>query len=372
MNAATPEREIAVPHRIAEQPSAPSTPALPQPSSHPRIRGWTAALPIGLLVAAVMSVVGFFALRPRIVGLAVPNSAQAGSLVTISYRATGLGTADYTVLRPEGQTLMHAPLRLGTGTIALTLPKAPATQTYLLRLRAVNGLVSSTADYYISVPVAERTARRLRGIVSAARPAADFPQIHSLALDRATLASGDGLGVYYDVAASSGTIALVDSASHITYEKASLDASGHTSFTMPNIPVSRLLTIVLTAQRGTQTVQSRVGVNVVAANASPAPSTGDRVRANANGSFPSDLSAPRTVRSRQPIHVDVLGASGDAQVVLRDAGGSEFERRDVRAGQQRVEFTAPDVHTTTHFTLEATIPEGDGNETLVREIAVTP
>jgi hypothetical protein len=328
------------------------------------LRRSPAARPIVMFFAVVISAVGLVVFRPRIVATGVPRTASPGAAITVAYRASGLGGADYSLLGPDGQMLAHESLPLGSGTIALTMPNASGSQTYLLRFHAGNGLASATADHYIRVPVG-RVLRPVPVVAPAASHELEPPQIRSLALDRPTLASGDTLGVYYDVSATSGTIALFDPALQVTYEQADLAPSGRTTFTIPAVSGSRLLTVVLRARNGTVTTQSRVGVNVTS---TPAPA----VPAVPGGPVATAISAPRRVHARQPIHVEVRGAAADLQLVLLDNAGNEFARHDVRLGQRSADFTAPNVAVTTRFTFEATFPDGAGSQTLVREIAVTP
>jgi hypothetical protein len=327
-------------------------------------------------VVVILSIVAIVALRPHISGIAIPRVAPAEAPITVAYRSSGLGNADYTILTSTGATLQHGELAMGAGTFTVTLPRATSTRTYQVRLHAGNALLDAESDALIRVPgeplaVRVRRAGPTRASAGGASSSVEPPEIRSLALDRATVAAGDTVSVYYDVAASSGSISLFDPATLITYAREDLSDSGHTSFTIPRVDGPRVLTVILTAQRAAVTAQSRVGVNVVPV-ASPALPNGGDVARSSRPTVAAALSAPRSVKARAPIHVEVRGASSQLRVVMLDTSGAEFARRDVPAGARGATFTAPNVRTPTRFTFEATFTEGQGSETVVREIAVTP
>ena len=359
-----------------------SPPIIMQPV---RARSASAVMPILLFLVALMAVAAVFAFRPRIAELHVPDSTPAGTAVVVSYEASGPGDLDYAVFGPDGRTVAHGPLLLGAGGFPLTFPPAQAALAYLVRLRVANPLTSAVAEGYIQVPGAPppatpRPKRAARGPVAP-------PQIRSQALDRATLAGGDTLTVFYDVLASSGSDALYDPAAQITYEKSALAASGRSTFIVPRVETERFFTVVVSAQRGTATTQSRIGVSVTPADATPAPDAGAAPEALApddgslgagNGTLSSGtgpattIAAPPTVHSGRPIRVRIYAAGAGLQLVLLDGSGAELARRDVSAGQAGVDFTAPAVRVPTRFLIEATYPHGVGSETIVRAIAVTP
>jgi hypothetical protein len=304
----------------------------------------------------------------------LPAGAAPRSSVSVLYHASGLGAADFAVLGPDAQPIAEGPLALGSGSFSFALPKATAAQAYLVRVRVHNLLGSAVAEDYLHVPAPP--APRPRRIALPVAP----PQIRSLALDRATVASGDTLNVYYDIAATSGTIALVDPAAQITYGKSQLDMSGHAVFVAPRTDVARFLTVIVSAKRGKATTESRSGVSLTplaqpdpgyaggAGLAVPADSA-----ASATGHPPAMIiSAPPTVHSRQPIRVDIRGATAGLQLVLLDGAGNELARRDLPPGQSSSVFRAPVVRTQTQLLIEATSARGAGSETIVRALAVLP
>jgi hypothetical protein len=363
-----------------------------QPEAEPRIMSRSvsrprtpAVTPILIMFVGYVLIAAFLVARPRIADFALPATAAPLSSVPVLYHASGFGAADYTVLGPDAEPIAAGPLAMGGGSFNFTVPKATAAQAYLVRVRVRNFLGSAVAEDYLRVPAAPATpaapAARKRRIAAPAPP----PQIHSLALDRATVASGETLNVYYDIAASSGTVALVDPAAQITYGKSQLDMSGHASFIAPRTDIPRFLTVIVTARRGKATTESRTGVSLTPPldAALPQPNAGDPgipsagalgENTSAGPGQPSALtiSAPPTVRSQQAIRVDVGGAVAGLQLVLLDDAGNEVARRNLPSGQSSSVFRAPAVRTRSQFMLEATSPRGSGSETIVKPITVLP
>lgn len=115
-------------------------------------------IPILLAFMAMLAAFGFFVARPRVEYLVVSPGGHAGTTVAVSYRATGLGSVDYVVLDPNGQTIEHGPLPLGVGTFALSVPPSPAASAYLVRLHVVNPIASASAEDYLRLPPPAPTA----------------------------------------------------------------------------------------------------------------------------------------------------------------------------------------------------------------------
>ncbi|MGD0473284.1 MAG: hypothetical protein ABSB70_08695 [Candidatus Velthaea sp.] len=339
--------------------------------------------PILIMFAGYVLIAAFLIARPRIADFALPATATQQSSVPVLYHASGLGSADYTVLGPDAQPIAGGPLVMGAGSFTFTAPKDTAAQAYLVRLRVSNIFGSAIAEDYLHVPAPPATpappAPRPRHVAPALPP----PQIRSLALDRATVASGDTLNVYYDIAATSGTIALLDPSAQITYGKSQLDMSGHASFIAPRTDIPRSLTVVVTAQRGKATTESRTGVSLTpfpapVPQSNPADPSGLGLTgvagAPAAPGQPSavTISAPASVRSQQPIRVDVAGAAVGLQLVLLDGSGNELDKRELPPGQSSTVFRAPAVSARSQFLFEATSARGTGSETVVRPIVVLP
>lgn len=331
--------------------------------------------PTLLVFTALLGGIAFFFGRPQVTSLIVPEGATAGATVSVSYRATGLGTADYAVLGPDGQTIARGPLNLGIGSFALTVPRAPAAQAYLVRIAVTTPLASAGAEEYLHVPAPPSPPPAPVPPKRRVAPPPAPPQIRSLALDRAALASGDPLTVYYDVSATSGSIELFDPVAGIVYEKSEIAASGHTTFVAPHVDGERFLSVVATAQRGHATTQSRIAVTVTPVEGPGAFADAGDPAGDATVAAPSasaTISAPATARSGAPIRVDVRSAAASLDLALLDGSGREIARRNLQAGQRSVNFTAPAVTSPTHFVLEATYSNGLASETVVRGIVVTP
>ncbi len=368
-------------HIAAPIPSRPGIRAAPRrlPATTEAIAALPSIGPILVLFAALMGFAVYIVARPQIPELSVPATAAAGSSLAIRYRATGVGKAAYTVLGPDGVAVGRGSLVIGSGVFRVDVPAASAAQTYLVRLQVANLLGAAVAEAYVHVPPsAAALAAAPRPSASAAPPAP--PQIRSLAVDRAVVAGGQTLTVYYDVVGTGGSIVLLDPAAQITYGRQSISASGHSTFIAPHVDSTRLLTVVATERRGGDAAESRIGVSVIPGSddgtpmgAAGLPPALDEAAPSGPGSATSAaLTAPAHVRSGEPIWVDLHGTGDGVEIVLLDSSGRELDRREIAPGKHNVEFTAPEVSQPTRLVFEATVPQGVGTITLVRPISVTP
>jgi hypothetical protein len=339
---------------------------------------------IGLV--AVFGIVGLFVARPQIAEFNVPHSAAPGSAVAVLYRAyAGSGSAVYAVLGPNRQLVASGPVPLGSGHFAFTLPKAAQPQDgYLVRLRVENAFGSATAEQVVQAPPAPPkpapppvAAKRLAPPPRAADRQGP-PQIRSLALDRSTLTSGETLTVYYDVGAANGSIALYDPGSQITYGRADLSSSGHSTFVAPRVETQRFLTVVATARRGSATTQSRIGVTVTPANgAGPAPADAPDAEGETAGEAPTNAVAQSAIYTRPRVHAGhqievATRGSHDLHIVLLDEKGHELAKHDVPSGDHLIYFRAPVVSAPTRLLFQASYPNGVGSESIVRAVSVVP
>ncbi len=360
---------------------SPMRPARPlmRPTAPAQTQSLPPVAPIVLTFTALLAVSGLVAMRPQIVSLTIPPTAPAQAVFPVSYRATGLGSAHYAVMGPDGQTVASGPLSLGDGSFQVAVPPRTAPATYLVRLRVTNPVVSAEAEDYIHVAAVPPPPKPVphRAPPTPAPPLP--PQIRSLAIDRATLAGGETLNVYYTVDATGGTISLLDPSTQITYDRVALSESGHASFVAPRTDAERFLTVVLSAKRGSASTESRIGVSVTPLDApppdTPAPVDPSKAAVAEPGLVEpaaTALSAPASVRAGQPVRVGIRGGGAGLQLRFLDDGGNELARRELHAGESLADFVAPRVHAPMRCVFEATYPRGEGSETVLRSILVLP
>lgn len=332
------------------------------------------AIPMLAIFVAIMVGIGALELRPQVSDLSIPPRAQAATGVPIAYRATGIGTVTFRVTAPNADTIATGVRAPGSGRFYIRLPKDSADRAYLVRVGIDGPLGSAFAEDYVRVPAVIASAPVER---KSPPPNVPPPQIRSLAVDRAALSSGDTLNVYYDVAATSGSVALVDSAAQITYGKADISASGHTAFVIPALPSQRYFNVIVSAKRGSAMTQSRIAVSAEPqaspareANAGNSGDAGGPIATNA-GIVPVIVTA-KSVRSGRMISLLVRDAVDGMTIVLKDNAGNELARREIVTGaaQFRTTFTAPAVRAATQVRLESTYPQGSGSETVVQTIDV--
>jgi hypothetical protein len=346
-------------------------------------RGSPPVAPILLFFTVLLSSFVAVVLRPQVAALRVPVSAAAGAAVPITFRATGLGVATYTVLSAEGQSIEAGSLAPGSSNVVLHLPSGSRAQTLLIRLQMSNLLGAAVAERYLHVlasPVASTPPRPRRASIDRAPGP---PQIRSLAVDRATVTSGDTVNVSYAVRASSGSLSLIDPASQVIYGKATLDASGRAAFVAPFADTEHFLSVMLTVRRGDATTQSRIGV-IVMPRSSPPPVVDHAAAAADVSSVPIDdmppstalaaarLIAPTLAHSGQAITIDVRNAGSGMQLIVLNDSGAELVRRHLAIGNSSEEFIAPTVRAPMRLIVEATYPTGDSNAAVIRTISLKP
>lgn len=342
-----------------------------------RLRSSPSALPMFVLFLAIVATLSLVIFRPSVGELVVPLHLQPGTTIPIIYRATGIGVGAYRVVGPDGRALASGPLSTGSGTFAITLPTDRSDRSYLVRVSISGVLGTAFAEAYLKIPA---TAVPRAAVVTPTRPPAPSPpQIRSFAVDRAALASGEKLNVYYDVSAASGTVALLDAASQIAYGKSDLSGTGRTTFVIPVVTSERFLTVVLTARRGAATTQSRVAVTAEPQTGPTPPADGNADSQALPAGGTGVLSAPvivtpTSVRSGAVFRIDIEGAVPELVLVLSDNNGAELARRqvDARAATSTAMFTAPRVRAVDRVRLQAIYPQGSGSETIVKTIIIIP
>ncbi len=331
-----------------------------------------AAVPMFLLFLALMAGVGATIFRPQIVELHVPPEARTADTVAIGYTATGLGAIRYSVSGPDAAEVAAGPLRAGAGSFEVTLPPDRAGRAYLVRLSMKGILGGDVAEAYVHVPAPAVHVRSAVPPTRVREPAP--PQIRSLALDRATLSGGGSVNVYYDVDATSGTVALLDPAAQITYGRADIDASGHVALAVPAVQSERFLSVVLTVRRGSNVSRSRVAVTAEPQTSPSPPADGANAGPEVSGGAASlvpAISAPPVVRSGATFSVQIAGSVPGLNLVLDDVEGNELGRSAIGPHQRSATFNAPDVRSSATIRLLAVYPQGTGSETIVKTILVT-
>jgi hypothetical protein len=214
-------------------------------------------------------------------------------------------------------------------------------------------------------PVAARPVRRPNGAT---------PAIRNVAVDDTNVASGAKFDVYYDIAASGGSIVLEDLSSGIVYARTTLSPAGRSTLTAPIVRTDRSLALIVRATKNGHAATSRIGIVVHAGDAAGAPdaavppSDGEPVAAGS-----PTLGIARTLfTAGETIRVTIGHAAAGASVSLLDDRGQEIDRQPVSPIAPTVSFRAPAVTATRAFVLALTDPNGAGSETVIRRIRIRP
>lgn len=350
----------AIVHVSSEQ-SAFTVEAPPPPRERPRWIRWTplAVLPLVLLGA------GAFA-QPRILDVAAPQKALAGSTIRVPYQVSGVGTVEYDFETRDGLQLA-AGLAASSDVLNLRIPQDGVGAPYTLHVRMRN--LFSNAERAAGIAAVLPPAAR-----HAVSPDASGALIDNLAVSPSPVTAGGELAVRYATKAQSGDVWLLDTAG-ATWAHKPLSLSGITQLTVPQAAAGKEMRIVLHAQRGNQNAQSSVDVAILAsksvvAQASQTPPPATPVRRAPAQSAVLRLSS-QVVSSGDAVTVTIAGVSGDARITVMNPNGQTVAEGDAGEGQG-VTLNAPDVTTPTTFYVVATLTNGVSQQSIVKHLYVTP
>ncbi len=344
---------------IASEETCFTVEAPPPPKARPQWNKWCAlaAIPIFATGAAQLC-------APRILGVAAPARAIAGTTLHIPYQVSGLGSVEYDFDTRDGLQLA-AGLATQSGVLNLQVPRDGAGAPYTLHVRMRNAFSKAEESASIAAIGAP--------VVKKAKPSAlqPFALIDNLAVSPSPAIAGKTIAVNYATQAQSGEIWLLDSGG-ATWAHVPMSLYGTTQISVPQAAAGREMRIVLHAQRGTQHAESSVGITVMpsqqtVAQASAPPAT---VKSAAPKNAQLSLSS-QVVSPGDTVVANVSGMNGDVRITMMSSGGATLAQGD--AGDSGgVTLTAPNVSTPTTFFIVATLTNGVSQQSIVKRLVVTP
>lgn len=332
--------------------------APPPQRERPRWAPWVAAAAIPLVVAAAVQMG-----QPRILGVAAPQKAMAGSTVRVPFQVSGIGTVEYDFDTRDGLQLA-AGLSSRSDVLKLQIPQDGVGAPYVLHVRMRNAFMRDERTESIAalVPKPKKPA-----------PAPAGALIDNLAVSPSPAIAGKTIAVRYATKGQSGDVWLLD-ASGATWAHAPLSLYGTTQIAIPSAAAGKDMRVVLHAQRGTQHAESSVDVTVmpskqVVAQASrPAPAAKPVPHAAASAQM--QLSS-QVVSAGDTVTANITGVNGDVRIALMNSNGGTMAEGDADEGQG-VTLRAPDVTTPTTFYVVATLTSGVSQQSIVKRLYVTP
>jgi hypothetical protein len=335
--------------------------APPPPPQKRNVYKWIAAGLVPVLAAG-----GILAATPRVLAVAAPAKAVAGSTIRVPFQVSGSGSVEYDFSTRDGVQIA-AGLAQRSDVLRLPIPANGAGAPYTLHVRMRNAFLASEREATIAAvgappPVRPRPKR-------AAPDAATL--ISDLSVAPSPVHAGALLSVRYATSAKSGDVWLLGLDGR-TWARAPLSSSGTTQIAVPQAAGGRDMRIVLHAQRESAHAETSVGVTVLpstqlAEGGKPAP-TG----APAKAAAPAMTLDSQVVSPGDNVVVRVSGARGDVKITLMSAGGTTIEQGSVSDSDGAISISAPAVTTVTNFYVVATYTQGVSEQSIVKRLVVTP
>jgi hypothetical protein len=331
--------------------------APPPPRRRPNWGRWCALAATPLFV---MGAAAFY--TPRILDVAAPQKAIAGTTLQVPFQVSGLGSVEYDFRTRDGLQLA-AGLASSSGVLNLQIPARGAGAPYKLHVRMRNAFMR--ADTLATI------AAVVPSVVHANPPAQASALIQNLSVSPSPVMAGKDIAVRYSTNAQSGDIWVLDG-SGTTWAHAPLSLYGSTQLTIPQAAAGREMRVVLHAQRGKDHAQSSVGISVMpdeqaVANVSPQQSA-----APASPPAAPELSLSSTVVSPgDTVTVRISGVHGDVRITLMSSTGATLSQGDADE-DNGVTLNAPNVSTPTTFFVVATLTNGVSQQSIVKRLVVTP
>lgn len=339
--------------------------APPPPPQKRRWKRWCAAalLPIAAACAIDLSL-------PRVLAVAAPAKALAGSPVQVPFQVSGVGSVEYDWATRDGLQLA-AGLASRSDVLKLPVPAHGAGAPYTLHVRMRNAFFRAEQSATVAVMVPRQ--------VPTARPRPVQPDaatlINDLTVSPSPVHAGEMVSVKYVTQAQSGDVWLVGVDGR-TWARAPLSTSGVTELSVPQPTAGHDMRVVLHAQRGQTHAESSVGLTVLPSAA--VASDGGTGGAAAPQAKPAASVAPTLTLDSQVVSpgdnvvVRVSGTRGDVKITVMNSAGSTVEQGSVSQEDGAISITAPTVSSVTTFYVVATFTAGVSEQSIVRRLVVTP
>lgn len=299
---------------------------------------------------------------PRILDVAAPQRAVAGTTLQVPYQVAGVGSVEYDFRTRDGLQIA-AGLTSQSGVLNLRIPRDGAGAPYTLRLRMRNAFMRAQDSATIGtiVPVT----------VKAKPVTTPGALIKNLAVTPSPVLAGKLLTVRYAAEAQSGDIFLVD-AGGTTWAHAGLSMLGSTRLQVPQAAAGRDMRVVLHAQRGKEHAESSVAVSVLPSQTADAPTVQQQKAPHTTAPAAAALSlSSQVVSPGDTVTASISGVHGDVRITLMGANGATLAQGDADE-TNGVTLTAPNVTSPTTFYVVATLTNGVSQQSIVKRLVVTP
>ena len=336
--------------------------APPPPRTRPNWLKWSALAAIPLFAMGVAA-----AAVPRILDVAAPQKALAGSTLQVPFQVSGLGTVEYDFQTHDGLRLA-AGLADRSGVLNLVIPHGGEGSPYQLHIRMRSLYTSAQASAIISavVPITAR-AKPV--------PAQDGASIQDLTVTPSAVVAGNTIVAKYAALAQSGMLYLVDT-SGMTWAHAPMTLTGVTRMIVPQAAAGKNMRLVLDVHSGAAHQESSVGFTVMPSEESVAQAAPQATAAPVAAATVAPVTATLTLSSQvvspgDTVTATVSGVHGDVRITLMSASGTTMAQGDAD-DSSGVTLNAPTVTTPTTFYVVATLTNGVAQQSIMKRLVVTP
>lgn len=334
------------------------------PPPPPQKRNWYKWIAAGLI--PVFAAGGIVAATPRVLAVAAPAKAVAGSTIRVPFQVSGNGSVEYDFSTRDGVQIA-AGLAQRSDVLHLPIPANGAGAPYTLHVRMRNAFLASERAATIAAVGAPRALK------PAPKPAA--PDVSTLISDLSASPSpvhaGALIAVRYATSALSGDVWLLGLDGR-TWARAPLSPSGMTQISVPQAAAGHDMRVVLHAQRGKVHAESSVGLTVLPSNEIAKNEVSARPAASVKVATPTLALDSQVVSPGDSVVVRVSGARGDVKITLMNAAGTTIEQGSVSESDGAISISAPAVTSVTNFYVVATYTQGISEQSIVKRLVVTP
>ncbi len=341
--------------------------APPPPPQPKQWKKWCAAAVVPIVAAIAIDLA-----VPRVLAVAAPEKALAGSTVQVPFQVSGAGSVEYDFATKDGMQLA-AGLASRSDVLKLPIPSHGAGAPYTLHVRMRNAFINSERTAVITAIIPKSAP-----IVRPRKPQLDASTlIGDLSVTPSPVHAGGMLTVKYATLAQSGDIWLIGMDGR-TWARAPLSPAGFVQVSVPQAGAGHDMRVVLHAQRGNVHAESSVGLTVLPSeeiaksNAPSTDSSGTNVAHEAAAATPTLSLDSQVVSPGDNVVVRVSGTHGDVQIKLENTSGGTVAQGSVSAQDGAISISAPSVSTVTTFFVIATYSAGVSEQSIVRRLVVTP
>jgi len=327
----------------------------------PRRRvNWAKWLALAVTPVFVMGAAALY--TPRILDVAAPSKAIAGTTLQVPFQVSGVGSVEYDFRTRDGLQLA-AGLASSSSVLNLKIPTKGIGAPYTLHVHMRNAFMR--ADTLATI------AAVVPAVVRAKPGQQPDALIQNLAVSPSPVMAGDTVAVRYATNAQSGDVWVVDG-SGTTWAHAPLSVTGATRLAIPQAAGGREMRVVLHAQRGKDHAQSSVGISVMPSQQAVAQASPQQSAAPTTPPAAPDLTLSSTVVSPgDTVTARISGVHGDVRITLMNSTGATLAQGDADE-DNGVTLNAPNVSTPTTFFVVATLTNGVSQQSIVKRLVVTP